>query len=290
MENGLSTRTMLVSLSISMYRARKRDKRITKETAVRYGTTEKAGNYNKSLFPVEDGNSYQKIDQAASNAYTHFRAQTLPWLDDGTRILTAANYLHLMDIIRQDRAAFESSVAEFKMDLPELIKKAETVLGPKMFHAEDYLNPHQVDARFGFSVKVFPLPSAEDFRAGLGKDAADTIRDQITRDVHDAFGEAMRDLYRRLHKQVSNLHEALSSGGVVKQATIKNLRDLLEVLPRLNPTNDQGLVEMQKKIEEQLSCHDAEDLSKKHKKFRKQVAKEAERIQSDLAAFMGAGQ
>lgn len=289
MENGLSTRTMLVSLSISMWRSRKRDKRATRETAARYGTIEKAGNYNKNLMPIQEGNAYWQLERAASTAYDHFREQTLPWLDDGTRIATSANYMHLMEIMNQDRAVFTGAVADFKRELPQLIKRAETVLGPKLFHVEEYPQPHQIDGKFGFRIKVFPLPSAEDFRAGLGNTTVEAIREQIVSDVHEAFKDAVRDLYRRLYEQVSNIHGALTLGGVIKRATIENLREVCEVLPRLNPTNDQGLVDMQRRIEEQLTCHDAEDLSKKNKKFRKQVAETAARIQSDLAAFMGKG-
>ena len=287
--NGLNTKAMLVTLSISMWRCRKRDKKVTKETAERYGTIEKAGNYNKNLLPVEDGNAYQGVENASSITYEHFRKQTLPWIDDGTRILSAANYMHFTEILRKDRAAFESAVVAFKGDLAGLIARAETVLGPKLFHKEDYPTADDVEKRFSFSMKVLPLPAATDFRVDLNRDDVESIQNQIKQDTHDAIKEAVFDLYRRLHKQVSNIHEALTSGGVIKASTLRNLSELCELLPRLNLTNDPALKEIQEQIETALGSYQADDLSKKNKSARRRAAKDVEKIQSDLTAFMGGG-
>lgn len=286
MENNgnLATKAMLVSLSISMWRCRRRDKRVTKETADRYGTVVKAGNYNKNLLPLEDENSYQAIVAAAAAA--HFHEQTLPWLDEGTRICCSVNYLHLAEIMRRDRAAFERAVAEFKTDLPTLVKKAEAILGPKLFNAEEYPSAEDADSRFSFSLGVFPLPAAEDFRVDLAQDDVASIREQIERDVRESVEAAMGDVWRRLHEVVSHFREQVK-GKVVKKAMLANLRELCEVLPRLNLAGDPRLEEMRRRVMSQLGAYEAEDLKKKHKGARRRAAQEAERIQRDLAAFMG---
>jgi len=287
MENGkLNTKAMLVSLSISMWRCRRRDKRITEETAKRYGTVLKAGNYNKNLLPLEDENGYQAVVAAAAAAYSHFHEQTLPWLDEGTRICCASNYLHLAEIMRRDRAAFERKVAEFKVDLPELMRKAKAVLGPKLFREDEYPSATSAEARFGFSLRVFPLPSAEDFRVSLTEEDVASIQKQIELDVQESVSSAMSDVWWRLHKAVSHFREQVKDG-VVRGAMLANLRELCEVLPRLNLAGDPRLDEMRDKVMATLGGYEAEDLKKKHGGARRRAAQDAERIQKDLAAFMG---
>ena len=112
------------------------------------------------------------------------------------------------------------------------------------------------------------------------------IREQIERDTKEAVAAAVGDLWQRLYKAVSHFHEQCK-GGVVKDALIVNLRELCEILPRLNLTGDARLDEMQRRIMDKLGAYDAEDLKKKNKRTRKQAAAEAEQIVKDLSAFMG---
>ena len=78
-KNGnLSTKAMLVDLSLRVYTARKFDKKITREVAQRHGTTEKAGNYNKNLLPF-DAPSYEAIGAVGGAARGEHYEQTLPY-------------------------------------------------------------------------------------------------------------------------------------------------------------------------------------------------------------------
>ena len=283
--NGnLATKAMLVDLSIRAWNARKFDKKITKEVAQRHGTTEKVGRYNKNLLPF-DAASYEAIWAVAGTARGEHYEQTLPWADDGPRILPAANYMGYMEKSRARRRAFDAAVATFLPEYPVLQARAKDVLN-SMYRAEDFPTGADMKDRFEFSVKVFPLPSAEDFRVSLQSEEVNVIREQIERDTREAVTAAMSDLWERLYKAVSHFHEQVK-GGVVKDALIANLRDLCEILPRLNLTGDARLDEMQRRIMDKLGAYDAEDLKKKNRRTRKQAAAEAEQIVKDLSAFMG---
>ena len=84
--NVLSTRAMLSGLTIRQWTARKLDKRVTAEVAATHGTDSHVGRYNKSLVAKE---SLAAIVAAANAARALHYARTLPWLDDGARILPA---------------------------------------------------------------------------------------------------------------------------------------------------------------------------------------------------------
>lgn len=286
--NHLSSRAMLVSLSLSLWRARKRDKRVTSETATRYSASEKSGNYNKRLLPISGANTYQAVEAAAAAAYEHFRANTLPWLD-GARVCSAANYLTLADTVRKDRAAFTAAAEAFRADLPRLVDAVEATgtLGD-MFDAADYPEPERLSESFTFEFRTLPLPDAADFRVELGQDEVDAIRAEITAGMEAALSAATADLFERLDVVVGALHRALTEdGGVVKTATLANVREVLDVLPRLNLGADARLNEIHARLVSMLDGVTVQDLSRKAPRTRACVAKRIDAVMADMAAFMG---
>lgn len=290
MENNngnLSTKAMLVDLSIRQWNARKFDKKITQEVARRHGTTVKAGRYNKNLFPFE-APSYEAIGAVAGKARGEHYEQTLSWADDGPRILPAANYFNYMGKSRARRREFELAVAVFLPDYPTVHAKAKSILN-SMYNAEDFPSQADMTERFEFSVKVLPLPSGEHFPDALanflGGDI-NAVREDVNSSVQQIIADTVGELWQRLYKAVAHFHEQVK-GGVVKDALIVNLRELCEILPRLNLTGDARLDEMQRRIMEKLSGYDAEDLKKGKKRNRRQAAAEAEQIVKDLSAYMG---
>ena len=283
--NSLTTKAMLIDLSIRAWSARKFDRKITKEVAQRHGTTEKAGRYNKNLLP-EKADSYEAIWAAAGSARIEHYEQTLPWANNGARILPAANYMGYMDKSRAKRRAFDGAVAAFLPEYPALQERAKGILN-SMYDPQDWPTPAAMAGRFEFSVKVFPLPSAEDFRVSLQAEEVGTIREQIERDVKESVTAAVGDLWQRLHKAVAHFSEQVKGDGVVREAMLANLRELCEILPRLNLSGDPHLDEMQKQVIDKLGGYDAEDLKKGKRRNRKQAAAEADKIVADLSAFMG---
>src|SRR5579884_3866071 len=86
-EPSLSSRAMLCSLSISMWSARKHDPAASEEIASRHGAKSDAGRYNKVLLPKQALAEIQKIVSEARHEHYFI---TLPWADDGYRVLPAA--------------------------------------------------------------------------------------------------------------------------------------------------------------------------------------------------------
>lgn len=89
-EPSLSSRAMLCSLSISVWSARKHDPEALEEIAALHGARADAGQYNKLLFPKKALEEIHKIISEARQAHYFI---TLPWGDDGYRVLPAASYI-----------------------------------------------------------------------------------------------------------------------------------------------------------------------------------------------------
>src|SRR5579863_224358 len=106
----LNDRAMLVELNISQWSASRNDKQVTREVAEKHGSDVSMGRYNKQLLSKA---ALEKIKKAASAARQEHYKRTLPWSDNGSRILTSAGYLTYSAEMRKLESEFYAAVAEF---------------------------------------------------------------------------------------------------------------------------------------------------------------------------------
>jgi len=285
--NGLNTKAMLVTLSISYWYARKYDKKESKKLTDKHSVTEKAARVTKNLFPVES-ESYQAIVSAHGAARQEHYRLTLPWTDGGSRILLANNYEKYTEAMRPKRSDFDTSWHTFVGEYPALYESAKINL-KTLWKQEDYPSASDMPNKFSFSIKVLPLPEADDFRVSLGADDIEAIKDQIRDDTKASIAEAMKDPYDRLFKVVFKMAEKLHDRkGIFHDSLLGNIEDLIDLLPSLNLTQDPKLIEMGEQIRAALTSYEPETL-RKNNKVRKNVAEKADQICNDLAGFMGGG-
>lgn len=284
-ENHFNERSMLVSLNISYWSAKKYDRKISQEVADVHDADLNVGRYRKNLLPIE-APTYHAILTAKGEARRNHYENTLPWTDEGARILLATNYMAYSETMRKLRTEFDAAVRAFVGEYPTLYAQAKTRL-KSMWKADDYPTTAGIADRFGMSVKVLPLPDGADFRVDLADKDATAIRDQITQDTKDAIAEAMKDPYKRLYKVVAHMADRLGDPKAkVYDSVIGNIDEIIDLLPKLNLTNDETLLRYGEEIRTTLTKTDPEEL-RESPKTRKKIAKEAERISADLSAFMG---
>ena len=87
---SLSSSAMLVTLSISLWTARKLDKKVSNDVDISNSTQTKAGNYHKNLLAGDE--SLANIQKLAGLIRTYHMTQTSPWNDNGERLLTTAQF------------------------------------------------------------------------------------------------------------------------------------------------------------------------------------------------------
>jgi hypothetical protein len=68
-------------------------------------------------------------------------------------------------------------------------------------------------------------------------------------------------------------------------STVYNISELADILPALNLTNDQRLVDLQQKLKDELVEHSPEIL-KSNPKIRSETARKAEKIYSKVKGFL----
>jgi metal-dependent amidase/aminoacylase/carboxypeptidase family protein len=289
MTTNLNEKAMLVKLSISQWSARKQDKRATKTVQDTFGTSDDAGRYSKALVAQEAIKAVQKTANAARTA--HYE-NTLPWNDDGARILPAANFQEYSALMREHRQNFEDAVRELVSNYPALVSQARIDLNG-LFNPDEYPDENKIRSKYSFDVTVDPMPAAQDFRVDLHDDDVARIQADIEARTRTAQERAMADLWERLHKTVAHMAEKLSEpDAIFRDSLINNVCDLCQLLPRLNITNDPNLEALRREIEEKLCNYDPEELRRSQPNSmmntsRRDAANDAQAIIDKMSAYMG---
>jgi hypothetical protein len=284
MSTILSEKAMLAKLSISKWSARKHDKSVSQEVARNHGTDQDRGRFNKVLVAQEALKAIQKADGAAR---TYHYTNTLPWKDDGARILPASNYMEYTAEMRRLKSEFEAAVNDFFYAYPALIEQARYDLNG-LFNSEDYPSADRIGRKFGFEVEVDPLPTALDFRVELQREEVARIRERIEERLQAAQTLAMGDLFTRLYDVVKHAAEKLNDKtAIFRDSLITNIQDLVDLLPRLNLTDDPRLETLRQEVSAKLLGYDPEDL-RKNQFARKETAQAANDILAAMAGYTDA--
>lgn len=283
MTKDLTQKAMLVRLNISQWTARKHDKAISQEVADRHGADKQAGRYNKTLIARD---AIKKINKMVNAARDWHYKNTLPWLDDGARILPAANFDAYSAKMREFRHQFDRAVQDFIAAYPDLKDQARVTLNG-MYRDQDYPSLDEIESKYNFRVQIDPLPTGQDFRVGLSDEETQRIQAQIQERADLAQTHAMQDLWDRLYQTVSHMVEKLAkSDAVFRDSLVENVRCIANLLPRLNLTGDSTLEKMRQQIEDKLCAHDPDTL-REDKRTRRETASEAQSILNAMAGYMG---
>ena len=284
MSANLSEKAMLAKLSISKWSARKHDKGVSAEVARTHGTAQDRGRYNKVLVAQE---ALKAIQQAESTARTFHYTQTLPWKDDGARILPSLNYLTYTAEIRRLKAEFEAAVNDFLYSYLDLVGQARLDLNG-LFNHEDYPTADRIGRKFSFEVEIDPLPTAADFRVNLQGDEVGRIQAEIEGRLKAAQNTAMSDLFTRLYEVVKHAAEKLTDKtAIFRDSLITNIQDLVDLLPRLNLTDDPQLEALRLDVSNKLLGYEPDTL-RKDQFARMETAQAAQDILGAMAGYTNA--
>lgn len=288
---GLDERALLVKLSIGSWSAKATDKEVTIDVINSKGAQTDSGYFRKQLLSKD---ALKKINKVIGAARTSHLTLTLPWNDDGSRIITTESYQNYAKTMNDYRKALQNAVDEFLEQYEGLIKEAKPSLG-KMFKAEDYPEPSELKSKFRFDVEPIPVPVARDFRAKVSDREASQIAKDIERRTNARLDQAMKDVWARIHKVTERMVEKLSeykpreglhaAESPFRDSLVENIRDLAEVLPSLNITNDPALDKIQKEMLDNLLVYTADQL-REDAKARALTNKKAKQILDKVSKYM----
>ncbi len=245
---SIQTQAMLVNLTISQWTARKHDRRATQEVDQAHNARD-AGRYNKLLV---DKAALEPITKAANALRMLHYKFTLPWGDNGDRMLPAMLFMQYSDEIRIAKTVFTKAVDVFVRDYPVLIQDTRRRLGT-LYDPTDYPAVTQIATRFGAHVGFAPIAAADDFRVSVGEEHVATIRAEITKQAEQRLNDATRECWNRVREVVERYAERMTDEkGRVFDSMVENARTLVTLLPALNVARDPELDAVAHDIERRL--------------------------------------
>lgn len=277
---------MIVNLTISAWSGHKLDKAKTATVTSEANADSDAARVNKHLVSKD---ALAGITRASNALRQYFYRATLPWGDNGDRLLSAAGFLDFTQEIARLTAEFDAAVDEFiTTKYPAERARAQFRMG-SLFDPRDYPAPESLRSRFGTALDIHGIPTSDDFRVALKDSDAERIKRQLDASNNQRLRDAMRTVWERLFEVVDNFATRMEDGGRFKEATVANLQDLADAIPTLNVTNDTELADLCKEIQRKLGGYTAKDL-RTDDRARQQARQEAKAIvnrMSDLMAGFG---
>jgi hypothetical protein len=289
--SNLSSRAMLASLKISMWSASKHDRKVSDEVAAAKQANRAAGKYTKILIAKA---ALAQIKAAATEARSIHYRYTLPWTNEGQRILTSSAYQDYAEEMRQAKARFIVAVDNFVREYPYLKDEAKTFMGD-LWDENDYPHPNVIQDQFLFDIQIMPMSEATDFRVKLSDDEIKRIQDDIQAKIDETVKLATREAWTRTYELVTHMAERLAIFRKTEESgtenrfhdtLVENVRDMAELLPKLNITGDSQMDVMARKISSTIGAYNPEDL-RNSPNLRYQAITEAKTIADELKEFMG---
>jgi len=264
MNNSISiaSSAMLVEMSISTWTARKLDKRVSTKVDLDSGTKTKVINANKNL--MAGTGVLDTIVKYAANARAWHLSQTLPWTDNGSRLLPMSNFMNYKEQLGELEANYEALVDKFIVAYPSLVSAAAFQLGT-LFDRNEYPDESSLKRKFKFTYSFFPVPTAGDFRIDINEEAKAEIMANCNNAYQDRLNNAMREAWGRLHECLSRMSERLTDNAdgsrkIFRDSLVENGVELVSMLKHLNITQDPQLEQARRDLQSAIGSHDLDSL------------------------------
>jgi len=284
---NISEKAMLVALSISAWSGRKYDKDATAEVAQNHGTdASRAGRFNKILVnPI----SLKDITSIAGNARNYTMSVTLPWLNDGIRIIPVDIYLEYVQRMSEYRSQFNQAVDKLLVEYDALVKQARLDLNG-LFKESDYPSAESIRRKHAFNVRVFNLPDSNDFRVSLSESEFQSTKQEIEQNLSEAQDNAVRDVFQRVSMRMEHMLKRLkeveaNDGKGIRESMMNNISDLADILPKLNITNNPDIDGIAMQIKHDLATITSDDL-RENQSSRIAAAQTARDILNKVSAYI----
>jgi hypothetical protein len=273
---------LLVRLHVAQFSATRCDRRVTNEVLASHKAGHKAGRFIKSLLPEE---AIKPIAKTVSEARDFHYENTLPWEDEGQRILPNTNFDGYMAVMRKYRQLFELQVDEFVRDYGLYVEQAKVLLNG-LFNPTDYPPAGAIRSKFSWRLDVLPVPCAGDFRVALPEAELAEAKASLEEKVARAAEEARKDIYRRLSDRLVHIANTLGNKDkIFRDSLIGNLRELLDLIPRLNFSGDKEIDELRQQVLDAFRGITPDDL-RNDPQTRKKAAEAADAIIAKMGAFL----
>ena len=255
---NLSSSAILIDFSVSQWTGRKLDKRASEEVEVSNSASLGVANVHKRIMgkcPELDA-----IHKFVGNLRNSHYSMTLPWSDQGLRIVTTMGLEKYTKAMTERQQQFEKLVGKFIQVYATRIDEAKTTLG-NLFVSDDYPSLEMMQSKFGWRLIFIPIQESGDFRVDIGNEQAEELKEQYTKYYDTQYTNAMNDLWDRLYKPLARMSERLDypedadkdTKKVFTKTLVSNVTEVLDLLKAFNVNDDRDMEMAHKKLRHALN-------------------------------------
>lgn len=283
---NISERAMLCTLKLKIWQGERIDHATSAEVAHSKRADSDAARVVKRLISP----SYTKPAREQANRIRYvWQARTLPWRNDGARVLSTDMFDDFMKAIGEPLEAFNRAADAFANNYPVIRAGAAQRLG-QLYDEREF--PSDGSVRSLFDVDLGFEPIAEDWRVKLDEHQMKYLRSKVQDQLNEGLEIAMRDLASRAEKVVSRLHERLTATAddgerrLLRTEVIDSITELAEAIPSMNITADPTIEKIAQDMKRRLTRFDAAQL-RSDESLRKSVATDAAAVLSRINDYLG---
>lgn len=284
MENmipSLRDKATAVKLVRHMYNASMCDKAVTNDIDNAKGTT-RAGKYLKKL--LKNCVELQEAQTAFGDVYQYVRSHTLPWMDDGMRLVPNSYYPEFIMGYK--------GLAQTAMDKVQKLADAwdAAVLADQnvlkgMWDPSDYPSKEEMMEKWELRLMPMPIPSSEDFRIDLD-DADKALLDAKLEEVEaGATTHVIKEIFAPVKAMAERLNIPKGEkGSVFRNTLVGNLLDACDRATSLNINHDARVDEAIKEVRDIIGNTTADDL-REDAGLRKEVGTKMSELEATMSSW-----
>jgi hypothetical protein len=278
----LNDKALLVSLHQSKFGGTKHDKSIEKKVEQDLQVKQKIGNFNKYTIAKD---ALKEIQNTFNNVYLYHRNNTLPWSNEGSRILPSAHYFEYVQNINELKTKAMQKVEEFVLAYPDWVEEAKNRL-LNAFNPNDYPPAYSIREKFDITVDFYPIPNPKGLYEiySIEQSEIDNIAIEMEEKLKKTMDTAMKEPLERVISTIKHMIEKLQSDGRIFKSVFSNIEEICNLFQKLYLGNDQVLLDMIQEVREMSCGVDVEEI-KDNKIAKTEVEKKAEELFKKLEGY-----
>jgi hypothetical protein len=84
----------------------------------------------------------------------------------------------------------------------------------------------------------------DDIRISVSQQEVDRLKEEVEKNIYKKITDSTKDMWNRIREAVEHMYQRLSDKDAkFKKSLVENIRDLVDLLPRLNFTDDPDINE-----------------------------------------------
>lgn len=203
-----------------------------------------AGKFLKKL--MDDSQKFKAVQSKMNEAYLWHRNITLPFLDNGMRMLNVEKLEDYMQAVSKYKSEIQRLLLDLKPEWDQEIAKDMQRLGG-LANPKDYPTWQEIEYKYEIDVKVLPVPEASDFRFEVDQEIVNEL-DNLKK---QAKIDGRKEVFGRVEKFVSNAIENCSKEKPrIHETMLGNMADLADIMKYLNVHSDPEMDIVSEKLAE----------------------------------------